>query len=197
MKRKFLKSIVVAASIILSLVLFESTLKLAATFKSCHNYDISDLAKSRGFSLEKAYYEPNTSVHHCNVDFNYVYTIDSTGLRNSVQAPSHTVSIGDSFTFGFGVDDDKNYSYLINSKNAGLWGNTFDVQHKSYIRNIELFHPKTVVWTIYPPHLISLTQSNWSTNCPGDFEITLDRFGISEQLFKPIQSSLLNKSVVS
>ena len=184
MKKIVLGFFVILFTILSIFFLIETVLKITAYYKPCSNYDITFLAKSRGFSLENAFYEPNSSVHHCNIDFNYTYTIDNTGLRYSSQAPSHTISIGDSFTFGFGVDDDKSYSFLINSKNAGLWGNSFDVQYMSFLRNIELFQPRNIVWTVYPPHLISMTQSSWSKNCPGDFQIPVDNFGIGIFIFK-------------
>ena len=196
MKKLIIAVATITISTTIALALIEGTLRLSKNFNACKNFDSQKFSDSRNYSLTHGFYEPNSAIDHCNQDFRYVYHIDKNGLRQSSNEDTKTLSIGDSFTFGFGVADTKTYSYLIDSKNGGLWGNTFDVQHKSYIRNIELFHPKTVVWTIYPPHLISLTQSNWSTNCPGDFEITLDRFGISEQLFKPIQSSLLNKSAL-
>jgi hypothetical protein len=194
MKKKALSVVIFALSIFIALLIAEGFTRIMQSFGPCYGHSNEELAQSRGFSLDNAHYRPNSQVHHCNADFNYIYNIDSDGLRLSANANQSILSIGDSFTFGFGVPDDKNYSYLVNSKNGGLWGNTFDTQYKSYLRNIELFSPKTIIWTIYPPHLISMTNSNWSKNCPGDLEIFLDSFGVGEHFLAALQSPFVKKS---
>ncbi len=177
MNNFFLKSLIFLLSIFISLFLAELFLKYAFPKQSnCYSYNPQPFIDSRGFSLINSYYPPNSSILHCNRDFSYTYHIDSNGLRVSHPHNGHTLSIGDSFTFGFGVQDLQSYSSLIGSYNAGMWGNTFDSQYKSFLRNIDIFNPTTVIWTIYPPHLISMTDSNWSFNCPGDFIIELPTF---------------------
>jgi len=141
--------------------------------KKCKDFDFNNFANSRGFSLENAFYKPLDVVQHCGKEWNYTYHIDKNGFRtNGESAKSNPIlAVGDSFTFGFGVEDNESFTSLLDVKNAGMWGNPFDIQFKSLQRNVELTHPKVILWGIYPSHIITMMSGEWSKNCPGDTKI--------------------------
>ena len=135
----------VILSIVITLIFTEFLIRILNNPTHCQDFYPKAFVDSRIYSVTHGYYEPNTKIHHCDRDFNYSYNIDNDGLRSSSANSSKILSVGDSFAFGFGVEDTKNYSSLIGSKNAGLWGNTYDVQFKSYLRNIKIFNPKIII----------------------------------------------------
>ena len=144
--------------------------------ENCPNYSVGAFGNSRGISLDKAYYEPDSVVNHCSNEFNYDYHIDKNGLRNhqNYQNKPKVLAIGDSFTFGFGVEDEAAFPALIGAYNAGMWGNPFDIQYKSFLRNVELFNPNVVIWGIYAPHIITMMDGSWNKYCPGDMSFNID-----------------------
>lgn len=64
---------------------------------------------------------PGWSGNHHHYDYEASYTINTDGFRNQnisrVDEPSYSV-IGDSFTFGLGVDDDETFVSIMNKKNS-------------------------------------------------------------------------------
>lgn len=136
----------------------------------CVTFNSDKFANSRGFSLEHGYYQPLDVVVHCNPEWLYTYHIDELGLRatsNSVTSKKSVLAVGDSFTFGFGVEDNQSFPALLNAYNAGMWGNPFDIQFMSLQRNIELLKPSIVVWSLYPSHVVTMMPNEWSDRCPG------------------------------
>ena len=144
--------------------------------ENCPNFSLGAFANSRGISQDKSYYEPDSVINHCSNEFNYNYHIDKNGLRNhqNYQNNPKVLAIGDSFTFGFGVEDEEAFPALIGAYNAGMWGNPFDIQYKSFLRNVELFNPNVVIWGLYAPHIITMMDGSWNKNCPGDMNLNID-----------------------
>lgn len=134
----------------------------------CAKYDVQRFIDSRGYSLLNNRYPKNHLVRHCDKEFDYVYHTDSNGLRVGSSLQKDILAIGDSFTFGFGVQDSQTYPSRLNAYNAGMWGNTFDVQYLSLKENVKLLKPKDIIWGLYPPHLISMTPDQWNKKSPGD-----------------------------
>jgi len=157
---------------------------------NCLNFDVGAFGNSRGISLNQAYYEPYSRVNHCSSEFNYDYMIDKNGLRNHLnyQSNPRILAIGDSFTFGFGVEDEEAFPALIGAFNAGMWGNPFDIQHKSFLRNVELLNPDVVIWGIYAPHIITMMDGSWNKYCPGDMNFKIDNLYALQMLnWLPLQ----------
>ena len=73
------------------------------------------------------------------------------------------ITIGDSFTFGYGVNPKESVSAHIGAYNAGLWGRPFNSHNYAYQFIEPIIEHETVVWMIYPPHLISLTGRGWNS----------------------------------
>ena len=144
--------------------------------EKCHRFDYGAFGGSRGFSLNNAYYEPHSVVNHCGGEYDYDYHIDKNGFRNhqNYRSNPRILAIGDSFTFGFGVKDEEAFPALIGAYNAGMWGNPFDVQFRSFMRNVDLLKPDIVIWGIYAPHIITMMDGDWSKYCPGDMNIAVD-----------------------
>lgn len=158
---------------------------------NCLNYTSEALASSGSFSSKFFHYPPNSVVRHCDVEFDYKYSINKNGLRNgSSDVNSEILAIGDSFTFGFGVADDETFPSLLHANNAGLWGNSYQAQLESFKRNVELLKPRVVIWSIYPPHFITMMRGQWSENSPGDIYISLN----NELLISAVR--FLNKKII-
>ncbi|MBI2414884.1 hypothetical protein HYV31_03585 [candidate division WWE3 bacterium] len=136
----------------------------------CAGFNANKFSNSRGYSQLAAFYEPLDEVDHCNPEWRYTYHIDKNGFRSNGPStnPKDILATGDSFTFGFGVKDSESFPALLNAYNAGMWGNTFDIQLTSLKRNLELVKPKVVIWGFYPSHVVTMMPGEWSTGCPGD-----------------------------
>ncbi|MEK7570695.1 MAG: hypothetical protein AAB553_00335 [Patescibacteria group bacterium] len=142
----------------------------------CKDFAMDKFAESRGFSLVNAFYKPFDRVTHCGLEFNYTYHIDKNGFRydKDDKKRKNILTIGDSFTFGFGVKDNENFASLLHAYNAGMWGNPFDVQFASLKRNIPLIKPKVIIWGIYPSHIVTMMPHEWSDWCPGDMKYPIN-----------------------
>lgn len=166
--------LIFSSAIIVGLLLSEviATLWLAKSRVQsvCPNWDIGKFGNSRGFSLTHAFYEPRSAIDHCQPEYKYTYNINELGFRdNKIDTTSQRIlAIGDSFTFGFGVEDNENFPALMGAHNSGMWGNPFDIQLKAFQRNVALVKPDIVLWGIYPPHIITMMPGEWSKNIPGD-----------------------------
>jgi hypothetical protein len=121
------------------------------------------------------YYPAQKDIQHCAQDFDYSFSTDSYGLRGygSSKAPRAVIALGDSFTFGYGIPDNKTFSYLLGAYNAGIFAAPFSEQIKTFDYIRKKVVADTIVWDIYPPHLITMTHSGWGTKCPGDIDFNL------------------------
>lgn len=97
-----------------------------------HTPDIAAADERYGYRLR-----PNARDHQREPDYDVTYTVDATGHRvtPTPDRPRTTVAfVGDSFTFGDGVEDNQTYSWLLGAEhwrdvkviNAGVsgWGIT-------------------------------------------------------------------------
>ncbi len=171
--------IIVMISTIITVTIIEITFSFiirdAKSIKLKNN--LKTFLKAYECSYKLYHYIPNSIIPHSTSEYDVVYTIDKYGYRNQEDYDYYDhniVVIGDSFAFGFGVGDNEVFSRKIQSYNAGLWGLSFNY-HLEVLKNILTFQtPKKVIWTIYPSHIISMTESQWKEICPGDKEIELN-----------------------
>ena len=94
---------------------------------------------------------------HRHDDFNVNYSVNTLGFRGKDKGFSRqvtTVFLGDSFTFGLGVDDNAVFTSLLHSLsygevlNAGIPGYANDQQLLLIERLID-FKPETLIWMVY------------------------------------------------
>jgi hypothetical protein len=127
MTNKSITGLTLTMSVIFGLGLGEfmasQWLSLGNIASVCPNWQVDDFARSRGFSLENAFYEPMSSIDHCQPELKYTYHIDQSGFRNSplLRTNPTILAVGDSFTFGFGVKDEEAFPALVGAHNAGMW----------------------------------------------------------------------------
>jgi hypothetical protein len=133
---------------------------------------------AQSHSRQHGYYPAQKNIRHCAQDFDYYFTTDSYGLRGfgTLNNPKPIIALGDSFTFGYGVPDNKTFAYLLGAYNAGIFAAPFSEQIKTFNYIRKKLVADTIVWDIYPPHLITMTNSGWGTKCPGDTDISLSLF---------------------
>lgn len=170
------KIVILVVSLVLTIVLIEGSFYFLKVFgeknlkEKCEDFDVQAFIDSRGYSLENNFYEPNSEIDHCGPEWKYTYHINELGLRETGKelGEGDPLAIGDSFTFGFGVEDNESFSSLLGMHNAGMWGDPFDVQIESFKRNVEILKPNVVVWSFYPSHIITMMPGEWSDFCPGD-----------------------------
>lgn len=105
---------------------------VVSTVRRPHEPSIATPDERYGYVLR-----PNARDYHREADFSVTYTVDAGG-RRLTPAPANpratVVFVGDSFTFGTGVEDHETYSWLLGSEhwrgakvvNAGVggWGIT-------------------------------------------------------------------------
>ena len=93
-------------------------------------------------------------VHH---DFSVRYGINSLGFRGdalSFASPGSVMFLGDSFTFGLGVNDDEVFTGLLSERtgrdvlNVGVPGYAND-QQLILLEKLTDYHPAEVVWVVY------------------------------------------------
>ena len=98
-------------------------------------------------------------VHSQGSHWNFVYTTNQLGLRGPFlpiqdeYTTTNVVVLGDSFTFGFGVNDNETYPSIISTVlkgdyavvNGGMGGWGIDTEIKWYFKTGRQYHPRYVV----------------------------------------------------
>ena len=102
--------------------------------------------------------------HHHHYDFDVVYTTNGMGLRglwpepgnDSALITSRRVLLGDSFTFGLGVNDDETFASLMNADdrqtrylNAGVAGYSTDQEYLYLKAHLGEWQPDRVTLVVY------------------------------------------------
>lgn len=129
----------VLASTALGLVIAEYGLRYYASHvRSVETMDPGFLISDPELGWEMA---RNWSGRHRHYDFDVRYTTNAAGLRGAWPEPGFSrrrryAIVGDSFTFGLGVDDDETFAALLNDRdpltdylNAGIAGYSTDQQY--------------------------------------------------------------------
>lgn len=141
--------------------------------RPCYSFEPNKFLEAQGHSMEYGYYPPDRTIQHCAQDFDYGFTIDGWGFRGykGKTKQESILAMGDSFTFGFGVNDDQTFSSLLGAYNAGVFAAPFPTQVKAFNYIVPKVKPSAIIWDIYAPHIITMTPSSWITRCPGDRDI--------------------------
>jgi hypothetical protein len=128
------------------------------------------LARNEAWGHANAHgkYIPHSKHSLISKEFSVEYIIDEHGYLGYAETSDISkqplVALGDSFTFGYGVDSDKSFATLLGAYNAGLWGVSYPGHAKAYRQIADKINHSKVIWTIYPPHLITLGASGWQSS---------------------------------
>ena len=125
-----------------------------------------DAFDARDYADLHGVYHPNSTQTLCTSEFRVTYHIDSNGYLGRVKPDGKQqplLVIGDSFAFGFGVQPDESFAGRLDAYNAGLWGNSFPLHALAFEQIVDIVKPRQVIWAIYPPHLISVSNRRWNT----------------------------------
>ncbi|WP_417336327.1 hypothetical protein [Halobacteriovorax marinus] len=131
---------------------------------SCHSLDIERI-KNFNYSTKFKKYEPEKVMPICNnSDFKIFSKSNKDGyLGYSKKHQEPILVFGDSFAYGYGIQQDNTISAKLGAYNAGLWGKSFD-DHSLVFQEVTMKHHfKKAVWFIYAPHLISISPPGWKT----------------------------------
>lgn len=100
---------------------------------------------------------PGWQGRHVHHDFDVSYRVNSLGFRGDdldFARPNSIMFLGDSFTFGLGVDDDEVFTELLNQSseqiylNAGVPGYSND-QQLLLLEKLTDYRPKELIWVVY------------------------------------------------
>ncbi|MEM7031232.1 MAG: LamG-like jellyroll fold domain-containing protein [Chloroflexota bacterium] len=118
-------------------------------------------------------YPPNFTHAQCKTEFSISYSSDSLGylgVNRPVAEPRSLLIIGDSFAFGYGVEQKENFASRLNAYNAGLWGRSFPLHAQVFEQIAPRLSPEKVIWIIYPNHLVSASKGGWQAPQISDTE---------------------------
>ena len=178
-------SIVALTSIILTLLLLEAGIRTVAPQKTLNQLrsespPIYEQGENISWQLK-----PNSIGPHITGEFNVTYKINSLGMRDKERNLKKTKGItrilvlGDSFTFGFGVNDNETYPYflekILDNKikkfevwNAGVSGYAPDTEYVYLKNNIGKIKPDIVLLGFYAGNdVLDLCKNYWQTGEKG------------------------------
>ncbi|MBI4016102.1 MAG: hypothetical protein HY363_00235 [Candidatus Aenigmarchaeota archaeon] len=130
-------------------------------------------------------YKPGTNGNHVTGEFNSSYYINSFGMRDEERllkkSPNVTriLLLGDSFTAGFGVQQNETYAYLLEQMlnqpdrpvevwNAGIDGYSPDTEYVLLKDKIEMIKPDIVMLGFYVANDVTdLCKNSWETDPRG------------------------------
>jgi hypothetical protein len=88
-------------------------------------------------------------------------SLDILGIRPQTKNERPVLVFGDSFAYGWGVEQNKTFAHVLGAYNAGLWGQSFPVHARAFERIVPNLTPHLALWVLYPPHLITVTPDGW------------------------------------
>ena len=130
-------------------------------------------------------YKPNYSQRYTTDEFDMSIITNTWGLRdrelNVDERALRILAVGDSFTFGWGVDTGDRYSEQlagllgdagarIQILNAGYWMYTFDQQLLVIRELLPKFRPHIVLQGVYPGHVVSIDEHDWVRRPDGSID---------------------------
>lgn len=137
-------------------------------------------------------YVPNYKQSVTVDGYNNTISINSLGVRDDewssqrINRESKILTIGDSFTFGWGVDIFDTYwkqtAELLNrgmekdweAFGIGHWMSSFD-QHVLFLKRFfDKVKPKIVIWGIYPGHLLTILPRKHVLDADGHLQAVID-----------------------
>jgi hypothetical protein len=167
-KKVFLATTTVVVSFLLALLVAEGVLRLLnlpdehKQSSKCKPYN-DGMIQAHSTSAGGAY-PPSFSYTFCASEYQVLYTADSLGyLGIPHKEPGHSslLVFGDSFAYGLGVEQAKNFAHLLNGYNAGLWGMSYDTHALAFRHVIDEVSPTQAIWVLYPAHLITISDGSW------------------------------------
>ena len=159
-------------SILMSFLLAEFALRLLGYPKDMSKplrcEPLSQLLSYMGsFSNEHASYPPYAVIPICSHEFSVLGIADGFGYLG-VKSPNtgerRLLVFGDSFAYGWGVEQRKTFAHFLGAYNAGLWGQSFPVHARAFDLIAPKIRPHQALWVLYPPHLITVTPDGWTGN---------------------------------
>lgn len=113
---------------------------------------------------------PGVSLHHPK---GYTITIGDNGTRRNGDTPLPAsrplaLAVGDSFTFGDGVNDDESWPAILEQLsgapvvNAGMGGFGLDQAVLRAERLVEVYHPDIIIVSFIPHDVLRCEMSYWS-----------------------------------
>jgi hypothetical protein len=130
-------------------------------------------------------YKPSYSQRYATDEFDITIATNTWGLRDrDIRVDEDAVRVlvvGDSFTFGWGVEAGDRYSERLATLlgetepraqvlNAGHWMATFDQQLLIVRELLPKFRPHIVVQGVYPGHVLSIDEHEWTLGADGTIE---------------------------
>ena len=117
------------------------------------------------FSNAHASYPPYAVIPVCSHEFSVFGIADGLGYLGIRQQQTEKewplLVFGDSFAYGFGVEQSETFAHLLGGYNAGLWGQSFPVHARAFELAVVKLKPSQALWVLYPPHLITVTPDGW------------------------------------
>ena len=188
-KKLFQTTILIGASVVISLLVAEGFLRLFPEFLpeqaqlKLHWRAVIEKVRSERDPYIGFLYPPNTSDEISHGDFHFSYTTDEKGFRNSGAWPKSAdiVAVGDSMVFGYGVENDQGWLALLSAKypdkrivNLGLIG----ASPQQYSRVYETFgdplKPKLLLYCLFPGNDIDDARrfDDWlKAGSPGNYDV--------------------------
>ena len=141
----------------------------------------SHIGRTRADSVIGFLYLPNGSAEVRQGELHFRYATDRDGFRNPEPRldSAEVVAVGDSWTFGFGVDDSAAWPRLLADSlrparvaNLGLIGSGPEQYTRVYQRFGAAYHPRVVLYGIFPGNDLDDEQAfdEWRRQgAPGNF----------------------------
>jgi len=160
-RAKLLPTLLVCLGVLAGLVLAESFLRFQKhRIRSSEYQDPGLLAYDSllGWKLT-----PGWKGVHKHLDFQVSYTVNPYGFRGDFSREPggggrRIAVVGDSFTFGFGVEDDETFVHLLNERsptghlflNFGIPGYSTDQEYLLIRERLPRFSPDVILLVVYP-----------------------------------------------
>ena len=118
-------------------------------------------------------------------EFETTVETNSWGLRDrEIQIDDDAIRvlvIGNSFSFGWGVEADERFSEVLERAlrrsgrnvqilNGAHWGYTFDQQYLAARELVRDFRPQIVVQGVYPGHVVTIDEHEWARGADGKID---------------------------
>lgn len=165
--------------LILSIAIYFAYKKMSLSYDYCQSF--GEIDSEVGWVLKKNVVSCLTLKNRLadEVYFDTTIYTDSNGFRthkNGINLSSSYLAIGDSWTFGYGVNGNETYPYYLSQlldepvHNAGVPAYGSASTYVSAISNIEKLHPKTVIFFTLGLYKRSICNKPWGDYTEYDYD---------------------------